>query len=93
MHDDSDLMLDGNALAGALRDVFVHEMTTARVACKGCGRAESIGAERAFTRGPGFVLRCRHCDGVLLVMTQAGGRLVLGFEGLRWLEIVDEPLA
>jgi Family of unknown function (DUF6510) len=31
----SDLMVDGNALAGVLREIFVQEMTSARVKCGG----------------------------------------------------------
>ena len=39
------LRLDGNAIAGTLGEVFVHEMTAARIACKGCGNVEPVGAE------------------------------------------------
>ena len=86
-----ELMVDGNALAGALREVFAHEMTSARIACDGCGRAESIGAEHAYVQAPGIVLRCRHCEGVLLVITRRGDRHLLGFQGSRWLEIAVQP--
>ena len=88
---DGDLMVDGNALAGPLRDVFVHDMTSARIACNGCGKAEPIGAEHAYVQTPGIVLRCRHCEDVLLVMTRGGGRCLLAFQGSRWLEIQEEP--
>jgi hypothetical protein len=88
---DAELMMDGNAMAGALREIFAHEMTSARIACDGCGEAEPIGAEHAYMHAPGIVLRCRHCDGVLLVLTQGGGRYLLGFKGSRWLEIEEEP--
>jgi ribosomal protein S27E len=89
--DDAELMVDGNALAGALREVFVHEMTSARIACDGCGKVEPIGAEHAYMQAPGVVLRCRHCEDVLLVMTRGGGSYLLGFQGSRWLEIAEEP--
>jgi ribosomal protein S27E len=89
--DDTRMRMDGNALAGALREVFVHEMTSTRIACGGCGKVEPIGAEHAYTHAPGIVLRCRHCEDVLLVMTHGGGRYVLGFRGSRWLEIQPEP--
>jgi ribosomal protein S27E len=88
--DHTELMLDGNALAGHLREVFVHEMTSARIACDGCGKIEAIGAEHAYMQAPGIVLRCRHCDDVLLVMTHGGGRYILGLRGSKWLEIVEE---
>jgi Family of unknown function (DUF6510) len=89
--DDARLRMDGNALAGALREVFVHEMTSARIACDGCGKVEPIGAEHAYTQAPGIVLRCRHCEGVLLVMTHGSSGYLLGFRGSRWLEIQPEP--
>jgi hypothetical protein len=84
---DADLMVDGNALAGVLREVFVHEMTTARVACAGCGEVEPIGAEHVYMQAPGIVLRCCHCEDVLLVITHRRRSYLLGFHQLRWLEI------
>jgi ribosomal protein S27E len=86
---DAELMVDGNALAGTLGEVFVHEMTTARIACNGCGKAEPIGAEHAYMHAPGIVLRCSHCNDVLLVLTRGGGRLLLAFQGSKWLEIAE----
>jgi Family of unknown function (DUF6510) len=85
--DDADLRVDGNALAGVLGEVFVHEMTSARIACDGCGEVEPIGAEHAYVQTPGIVLRCRHCEDVLLVITQRDGRYLLGFKETRWLQI------
>ena len=35
--DETQLRLDGNAAAGMLREIFVHEMSTARGACASCG--------------------------------------------------------
>ena len=85
--EETNLMVDGNAVAGVLGEVFVHEMTSARVACKGCGEIEPIGAQHAYMQAPGIVLRCCHCEEVLLVITQQGGRYLLGFKESRWLQI------
>jgi hypothetical protein len=79
--------VDGNALAGTLGEIFVHEMTAARVACGGCGKIEPIGAEHAYINAPGVVLRCCHCEDVLLVFTRAGENQVLGLGRARWLEV------
>jgi hypothetical protein len=87
--DNADLMVDGNALAGVLGEVFVNEMTSARVACAGCGKVEPIGAQHGYMQAPGVVLRCCHCDAVLLVLMQQDGKHLLGFERIRWLEILD----
>jgi hypothetical protein len=48
---------------------------------------EPIGAEHAYMQARGIVLRCRHCENVLLVITQRGGRYLLGFKESRWLQI------
>jgi Family of unknown function (DUF6510) len=85
--DETNLMVDGNAVAGVLGEVFVPEMTSARVACRSCGEIEPIGAEHAYVQGPGIVLRCCHCEDVLLVITQPGGRYLLGFNQSSWLQI------
>ena len=47
-----ELRLDGNAIAGTLGEVFVHEMTSARIACKGCSNVESV--------ANGFAVQPRH---------------------------------
>jgi len=80
------LRLDGNAIAGTLGEVFVHEMTAARIACKGCGNVEPVGAEHAYMRGPGIVMRCCHCDSVLLVVTHTGETHRFGVGRAKWLD-------
>jgi hypothetical protein len=41
--DTDDLVVDGNAMGGGLGEVFLHEMTSARVGCSGCGAIEPVG--------------------------------------------------
>jgi hypothetical protein len=74
------MRVDGNAIAGVLGEVFVHDVTAARIACGGCGKVEPVGAEHAYTQAPGIVMRCCHCDSVLLVVAHIGEtyRLSLG---------------
>jgi hypothetical protein len=84
-------MLDGNAVAGMLQEVFAVETTTAMATCGGCGAATPMGATHVF-RGAGFVLRCPHCDDALVALVQGGGRLWIGFRGIRTLQIpIDAP--
>ena len=64
-----ELMLDGNAVAGTLRDVFSREMTPAPTQCASCGRESELGALLAFTHAPGIVLRCPACESVVVRMT------------------------
>ena len=82
-----DVMVDGNALAGELSEVFSQDVTVARVACGGCGTVEQLGADHAYTRAPGMVLRCCHCDHVLLVMVRAGEQLRVSLAGSRWIDL------
>ena len=83
----SDRVLDGNALAGLLGEVFAHEMTSARGACGACGAIEHLGAEHAYLDAPGAVLRCCHCENVLMVVVRSEERYRVGLQGLRWLEL------
>ena len=80
------LMLDGNAIAGVLQEVFAVEMTTAIGTCAGCGAAEPVGAIHVF-QGAGIVLRCPHCDNVLVKIVKDETRLWIGFSGVRTLEV------
>jgi Family of unknown function (DUF6510) len=84
------LMLDGNAVAGLLQEVFSVEMTTAIGTCKGCGAIEALGATRVF-RGAGIVLRCPSCDNTLVKIVQDDARLWIGFPGVRTLEVALQP--
>ncbi len=80
------LMLDGNAVAGLLREVFAVEMTTATETSGNCGVTEAVGATHVF-RGAGIVLRCPHCDNALMKIVKDGARLWLDSSGLRTLQI------
>lgn len=75
----SDLVLDGNAAAGLLQEIFVLEITTAQIECQACGSTGAVGSLRLYAEPMGAVLRCTHCDGVLMraVHTPHG----------RWLEM------
>jgi len=81
-----ELMLDGNAVAGMLQEVFAIEMTTALGRCEKCGATEAMGTTRVF-RGAGIVMRCPRCDNALVTMVKKDERLWIGFPGLRALEV------
>jgi ribosomal protein S27E len=79
-------MLDGNAVAGLLQEVFVTESTTAMVTCSGCGVASPMGTVHVY-RGAGFVLRCPNCAAVLMTLVRGEERMVVGFPGVRTLQM------
>ena len=81
-----ELMLDGNAVAGMLSEVFAVEMTTATMTCGNCGAAGPVGAAHVF-RGAGIVLRCPHCGHALVKIVEDGTRMWMDFGGMRTLEI------
>ena len=86
----SDAMrVDGNAMAGILGEVFLQEMTAARIACGGCGKVEPVGAEHAYMQAPGIVMRCCHCDSVLLVVAHIGETYRFGLGRTKWLEFTN----
>ena len=65
--------LDGNAVAGLLRDVFGAEMTAAVGNCARCGRRAPLAETASYFRGPGLVLRCRTCESIIIVVTDVRG--------------------
>ena len=85
--DTADLMLDGNALGGALGEVFVAEITVARSTCGSCGAVREIGALVVYTQAPGSVARFPDCDAVLLRVVRAEGRIWLELQGVSCLEL------
>jgi Zn finger protein HypA/HybF involved in hydrogenase expression len=80
------LMLDGNAVAGLLQEVFAVEMTTAIATCGSCGAADAIGATHVF-RGAGIVMRCPHCDNALVTIVEDDARVWIGFAGVRTVQL------
>lgn len=60
------LMVDGNAVAGLLMEIFGREMTVAKSECDGCGAEHMMGELHAYVHAPGVVLRCPECDQVVV---------------------------
>ena len=82
--------LDGNAAAGVLQELFAFEVTAARGTCAWCGLTAHVGEARVYMRAPGVVLRCRGCDGVLIVVVDCGDRYRVSLAGVRWLEVSED---
>ncbi len=82
-----ELMLDGNALAGMLYDIFGTEMTTTPTQCAHCGDIAAVGALLAFTQAPGMVLRCPSCESIVLRMVQTPTAMYLDARGAAYLKL------
>jgi hypothetical protein len=81
--------LDGNVAAGLLGEIFPIEMTMVRTQCATCGRMEPTGAEPVYADAPGMVMRCLHCESVLIKIVHGGGRYWLDMRGVACMQ-VDE---
>jgi hypothetical protein len=79
-------VLDGNAIAGLLADVFGAEMTTAVGTCAGCGASGAVATFAVYTRAPGTVARCRTCESVLMVLVTIREVTCVDLRGLAALE-------
>ena len=84
-----DRRLDGNAAAGLLGEIFPFEMTMAHIRCAGCGAVEPVGAEMVYMDAPGMVMRCVHCERVLLTVVHGVRRYWLEMRGVTWLHILE----
>jgi hypothetical protein len=80
-------MLDGNALAGDLREVFATDVTAALFTCRGCGHSAAVATLRMWGPAPGRVARCPQCEDVVLRLVRTDDRIVLDLRGAVRLEI------
>jgi hypothetical protein len=87
----NELKLDGNAAAGILQEIFVHEMTMARTICAACGATGPLGTLAVYMHGPGTVVRCPSCDNVLMSIVHGGGRYWIELQGIRNLQFRETP--
>jgi hypothetical protein len=81
------LMLDGNAVAGVLQDIFGVEMTANPAECANCGNVSELGGLMAFTQAPGAVLRCPACEAVVLTIVQTPDAIYLDARGAAYLKL------
>jgi hypothetical protein len=75
-------VLDGNSIGGLLLEVFGTEMTAAVGTCGTCGAAGHVAEFAVYQPGLGTVVRCRHCDNVLMVFVRTRGVTCVDLLGL-----------
>ena len=83
----TDFAVDGNAMAGDLREIFAVDVTAAVATCAGCGRSGAVAELRLWGRSPGIVARCPACQGVVLRVVRAPDRVFLDLRGAVRLEL------
>jgi hypothetical protein len=79
-------MLDGNAIAGTMADIFGVDMTLAVATCARCGSRGPLAETAVYLRGPGVVVRCRRCDAMLAVVIERRGIHCIDLGGLSALQ-------
>lgn len=82
-----DHVLDGNAVGGMLLELLGSDLTAAPGVCTHCGARELLASTDVYVRAPGIVVRCRHCEGVLIRLVRGNGRVWLDLSGLGSLEL------
>ena len=82
-----ELMLDANAVAGLLHEIFGLEMTAEPTECANCGNEAEIGTLLAFTQGPGIILRCSACENVILRIVQTPDATYVDARGAVYLRL------
>ncbi|MFD9735467.1 DUF6510 family protein [Umezawaea sp. NPDC059074] len=73
--------LDGNALAGPLRELFAVDLTTATATCAGCTRTTTVATLHVYGQAPGLVARCPGCEEVVLRVVRGPNAAWLDLRG------------
>jgi len=86
-----DLMVDGNAVAGLLAELFGADVTLVPAKCATCGEVSMMGAVHAYVRAPGSVLRCPICHAVLMRIVQTDRATRIEMRGIAYFRFERAP--
>jgi phage FluMu protein Com len=78
-------VLDGNAVGGTLAALFGADMTAVPGRCTHCGTVSAVAELRTFVRGPGTVLRCPKCSGVVMRIVETPDSTLVDMRGAAYL--------
>ncbi len=81
------LTVDGNAVGGMLATVFAADVTGTPGQCASCRTVSLVGTLRAYTRGPGIVLRCPACAEVVMRIVETPTATTVDVSGLVMLRV------
>jgi hypothetical protein len=79
--------LDGNAAGGILASLFGRDMTAAPGECAHCATVNEMGAMRVYMDGPGVVIRCPACGGVVLRVVETTTATYVDARGAAYVRI------
>jgi Family of unknown function (DUF6510) len=82
-----DMRLDGNAVGGLFAELFGLEMTDQMTVCAACGAHEVVACLEVYVCSPGTVVRCRHCQAVMMRIVEGRDRVWMDVSGVASLEL------
>jgi hypothetical protein len=79
--------LDVNAAAGELNQIFSLDVTKGTFQCDSCGRTAPLAESHVYAMEPGMVVRCNHCNHVLMRVVTNARSVWADLRGLRYLQL------
>ena len=75
--------VDGNRLAGPLREIFAVDVSAATAPCAGCRQVNTVAELHVYAgpQAPGLVARCPGCEGVVLRIVRGPSSVWLDLRG------------
>lgn len=83
----AEMKLDGNAVGGLLAELFGTDMTAEKTVCASCGRHELVACLDVYVCSPGTVIRCRHCEAVMMRIVDSPDRVWVDLRGVASVEL------
>jgi len=80
-------MVDGNAAAGILHDLFGADMTVIPHECASCGNVAELGTTHVWMQGSGVVLRCSICREVVIRVVETPSARYVDVRGAAYLRL------
>src|SRR3712207_6807309 len=76
------MRLDGNGVAGELQMLLGFDVTALKIQCSHCYQEGFFAQLLAYVRGPGMVLRCSICNGMVIQLVKTPSDIILNVEGI-----------
>ena len=83
-------MLDGNAAAGLLQQIFAVDVTRASITCVGCESVQPLASLRLYGLPMGYILSCPQCHATLVRAAAHRQECWLDFRGVSTLHLKIE---
>ena len=83
-------VLDGNAAAGLLQQIFAVDVTSASITCLACESVQPLASLRLFGLPMGYILNCPQCHATLIRAAVHRQECWLDFRGVSTLHLKIE---